>query len=320
MASENDLLTFHSEDYIQAIKSISQTDFDPEELEDIQTQYGLKDDCPYFPSLWNYARLITGSTILAARYLIQNRNKHAPVAINWMGGRHHAKKDEASGFCYINDVTIGVIQLLKCFERVLCLDIDIHHGDGVEESFYYSKNVLTVSFHMKEPGFFPGTGGIESIGGGKAKFYNWNIPLKEGIDDSQYVFLFQEITKLAMENYKPQCIVLVCGADVLKGDPLGGFNVTLSGIEKCIKFIKSYEKPTLVLGGGGYHWPNVTRLASITTAVFCDITLLDSIPIFDDNYKNRDTYFVPSSSVKNKNSEDYINHIIQTIEGYSKKM
>ena len=105
---------------------------------------------------------------------------------------HHAKKSEASGFCYANDIVLGILELLKYNERVLYVDIDVHHGDGVEEAFYCTNRVMTVSFH-KYGDFFPGTGDIKSIGAKKGKHYALNIPLLAGIIDDSYVDLFKTV-------------------------------------------------------------------------------------------------------------------------------
>ena len=100
------------------------------------------------------------------------------MCINWAGGLHHAKKTEASGFCYVNDIVISILVLLKYFLRVLYIDIDVHHGDGVEEAFYCTNRVMTVSFHQYGDDFFPGSGNIDSLGEGNGKNYAINIPLK----------------------------------------------------------------------------------------------------------------------------------------------
>ena len=105
---------------------------------------------------------------------------------------HHAKKAEASGFCYINDIVLAILELLKTHQRVLYVDIDIHHGDGVEEAFYTTNRVMTVSFH-KYGDFFPGTGDVRDTGYAAGKHYSVNVPLREGMDDESYRFLFEPI-------------------------------------------------------------------------------------------------------------------------------
>ena len=106
--------------------------------------------------------------------------------INWSGGFHHAKKSEASGFCYVNDIVLCILELLKFYPRVLYLDIDVHHGDGVEEAFYNTNRVMSVSFHEFDEDFFPGTGSLDSIGEGIGKFFTVNVPLKKGMSDISY--------------------------------------------------------------------------------------------------------------------------------------
>ena len=141
----------------------------------------------------------------------------ADIAINWAGGLHHAKKSEASGFCYVNDIVLAILELLKYHQRVLYIDIDIHHGDGVEEAFYTTDRVMTVSFH-KYGEYFPGTGDLRDIGAGRGKYYSLNFPLRDGIDDSSYENIFVPVMSRVMELYQPSAIVLQCGADSLSGD------------------------------------------------------------------------------------------------------
>lgn len=104
-------------------------------------------DCPGFEGLYNFCQLAVGGSIDAADLIISGA---ADIAINWAGGFHHAKKIEASGFCYVNDIVICILELLKNYRRVLYLDIDVHHGDGVEEAFFNTNRVMTVSFHEYE--------------------------------------------------------------------------------------------------------------------------------------------------------------------------
>jgi len=106
------------------------------------------------------------------------------ICINWSGGLHHAKKEEASGFCYVNDIVLAILELLKYHNRVLYIDIDVHHGDGVEEAFYTTNRVMTVSFHRYGENYFPGTGDLQDIGVGEGQFYSLNVPLKMYIDDT----------------------------------------------------------------------------------------------------------------------------------------
>jgi histone deacetylase 1/2 len=143
-------------------------------------------------------------------------------------------------------------------QRVLYVDIDVHHGDGVEEAFYTTDRVMTVSFH-KYGDFFPGTGHIKDIGVGKGKNYALNIPLKDGMDDECFRALFRPLIQKVMEVYQPDAVVLQCGADSLSGDRLGCFNLSVKGHADCLRFIRSFNVPLMILGGGGYTIRNVAR-------------------------------------------------------------
>ena len=132
---------------------------------------------------------------------------NADIAINWAGGLHHAKKFEASGFCYINDCVLGILELLKTYQRVLYIDIDCHHGDGVEEAFLMTDRVMTVSFH-KYGDYFPGTGSIDDIGCEEGKYYSVNFPLNDGINDGTYETAFKPVMRAIINQFKPEAIQL----------------------------------------------------------------------------------------------------------------
>lgn len=141
---------------------------------------------------------------------------------------------------------------------MLYIDIDVHHGDGVEEAFYTTDRVMTVSFH-KFRDFFPGTGHSKDIGVGAGKNYSLNVPLNDGLDDDTFCGLFRPIIQKVMDIYQPDAVVLQCGADSLSGDRLGCFNLTVKGHADCLRFLRSFSVPLMVLGGGGYTVQNVAR-------------------------------------------------------------
>jgi histone deacetylase 1/2 len=172
---------------------------------------------------------------------------------------------------------LGILELLKYHQRVLYIDIDVHHGDGVEEAFYTTDRVMTVSLH-KFGDFFPGTGSIRDTGARAGKYYSVNVPLLDGIDDLSYEHIFKPVIAKIMEVYRPGAIVLQCGADSLTADRLGCFNLTLKGHAECVRFVKSFNVPTLVLGGGGYTIRNVARCWVNETATLLDEILPDVIP------------------------------------------
>lgn len=197
---------------------------------------------------------------------------HSDLAINWMGGLHHAKKSEASGFCYSNDIVLAILELLKVYPRVLYVDIDIHHGDGVEEAFYTTNRVMTCSFH-KYGEYFPGTGDLRDVGMDKGKYYALNFPLRDGIDDETYERIFQPVIRQVMKSFDPSVVVLQCGADSLTGDRLGCFNLTVKGHGKCVEFMKRFNVPMIMVGGGGYTIRNVARCWTYETSVALDVDI-----------------------------------------------
>ena len=138
-------------------------------------QGGASEDCPVFDGMWDYFRLYSGASLDAVRNLTSG---HSDIAINWSGGLHHAHKSSAAGFCYINDIVLSIQGLLWTNPRVLYIDIDVHHGDGVEEAFFSTDRVLTLSFHKYGDHFFPGTGAMDDIGPARSQ-ERWSSPQSE---------------------------------------------------------------------------------------------------------------------------------------------
>lgn len=244
-------------------------------------------DCPVFDGMQEYLFLYTGATMEAVSALT---NHQSDIAINWSGGLHHAHKSEASGFCYINDIVLAILELLKCHQRVLYIDIDVHHGDGVEEAFASSDRVMTLSYHRygivdedsKEKHlFFPGTGALNSNGNERSigNHFALNVPIPSGIDDDQFLYLFKTITGRTLEHFRPEAIVLQCGADSLGGDRLGQFNLNIRAHGECLAFVKKAGVPLLILGGGGYTARNVARAWTHETALAVGATLNEELPM-----------------------------------------
>ncbi|KMZ72406.1 Histone deacetylase 9 [Zostera marina] len=311
-AYPTELAQFHSPDYVEFLYRITP---DTQHLfSSSLLRYKLGEDCPVFDDMFEFCQIYAGGTIDAAHRL---NNRQCDIAINWAGGLHHAKKCEASGFCYINDLVLGILELLKYHVRVLYIDIDVHHGDGVEEAFYFTDRVMTVSFHKYGDKFFPGTGDVKDIGDREGKHYSVNVPLKDGIDDSGFTRLFKCIISKTVEMYRPAAIVLQCGADSLAGDRLGCFNLSIDGHSECVKFVKSFNLPLLVTGGGGYTKENVARCWTVETSILLDTQLPNKIP--DNEYIS---YFAPdyslklqSGSMENYNSKSYLSSIkVQILE------
>lgn len=232
----------------------------------LKSQFSMNEtgDCPGFAGLYEFCQLSCGGSIDAAQLLLRG---DAGIAVNWGGGLHHAKKCEASGFCYTNDIVLAILEMLKYYPRVLYLDVDVHHGDGVEEAFYLTDRVMTVSFHQYGEDFFPGTGSIDSVGEGKGKYYSVNVPLKVGIDDDTYQELFKTVMDEVMAKFMPSAVVLQLGGDSIAYDVLGRLNLSIKGHGECVKKMMSYGVPLMLLGGGGYTVHNVARLWAYETGL-----------------------------------------------------
>ncbi|RUS78372.1 hypothetical protein EGW08_013865 [Elysia chlorotica] len=304
-ATAEEMTKFHSDDYIKFLRSIR-----PDNMAEYNKQmqrFNVGEDCPVFDGMYEFCQLSTGGSVAGA---VKLNKQAADIAVNWAGGLHHAKKSEASGFCYVNDIVLGILELLKYHQRVLYVDIDIHHGDGVEEAFYTTDRVMTVSFH-KYGEYFPGTGDLRDIGAGKGKYYAVNFPLRDGIDDESYESIFKPVITRVMEMFQPSAIVLQCGADSLSGDRLGCFNLTLKGHGRCVEFIKKWNLPVLLLGGGGYTIRNVARCWTYETSIALNCDVANELPYNDyfEYYGPDFKLHISPSNMANQNTPEYMDKI-----------
>ncbi|WOL11743.1 histone deacetylase 6 [Canna indica] len=316
-ATADHICRFHSEEYIKFLSSVTPTAAEAyysnpsppsNALSRNLKRFKLMDDCPVFDGLFEFCQASAGGSIGAA---LKINHGHADIAINWAGGLHHAKKQNASGFCYVNDIVLGILELLKHHRRVLYVDIDVHHGDGVEEAFYTTNRVMTVSFHKYDTEFFPGSGNVGDIGFGEGKYYALNVPLNDGIDDDSFRSIFRPIIQKVMEVYQPDVVVLQSGADSLTSDRIGVFNLTLNGHADCLRYLRSFNIPMMVLGGGGYTMRNVARCWCYETAIAVDVELDNDLP-YNEYYE----YFGPDyklhiqpATMRNKNSRKHLEKI-----------
>uniref|UniRef100_A0A1B6LRK8 Histone deacetylase n=1 Tax=Graphocephala atropunctata TaxID=36148 RepID=A0A1B6LRK8_9HEMI len=310
-ATALDMCRFHSDEYIEFLQKVT-----PHNLQGYTkylTQCNVGDDCPLFDGLFDFCSMYTGASLQGATKLNQNS---CDIAINWSGGLHHAKKFEASGFCYVNDIVIAILELLKYHARVLYIDIDVHHGDGVQEAFYLTDRVMTVSFHKYGSYFFPGTGDMYEIGAENGRYYSVNVPLKEGIDDASYFQVFQPVIQNVMDFYRPSAIVLQCGADSLANDRLGCFCLSTKGHGECVKFVRDLNVPLLAVGGGGYTLKNVARCWTYETSLLVDEPISNELPLTE--YLE---FFAPDftlhpdlvSRTDNANSKQYLETITKHV-------
>lgn len=254
MAEEHELLWFHTADYVNAMQYAQRSRGVSQELRQ-RFKLGTLEN-PYFEDMFDIAATATGASIQAAEVVLQGR-----VAFNPAGGMHHARAGHAQGFCYFNDPVLAIKRLRQDGLRVLYVDIDAHHGDGVELAFSNDGEVLTVSLHMDTRYAYPHQGGQFSNSGSATNGYaTVNIPLPKGTHDAEYQLVFQAIWGPLLEKFKPDAIVLQAGTDILAADPLGKFNIsTQCFLEVCATVLQDSPRHVsgtprlLVTGGGGYH-------------------------------------------------------------------
>ena len=254
------LKKFHSARYLHALKTAAEGKWDSNAL-----NMGIgTSDCPVFEGLYDYAALVAGGTITAAKLILSG---DADAAFNPSGGFHHAGPERASGFCYINDVALGCIVLAEAGKKVLYLDVDVHHGDGVAYAFYERSDVMTISFHQNPRTLFPGTGFEDEIGTGKGKGYCVNVPLPIGTYDQVYMKAFEALAPPLIEAFNPDVIVFELGADALAGDPLAHLYLTNNVYADIIDSLLGFNKPILATGGGGYNVENTARAWALAWSI-----------------------------------------------------
>jgi acetoin utilization protein AcuC len=265
------VLTFHAPEYVARLKEFSASD---EPRADFR--FGLGDaDCPVFKGLYDCAALGAGATFEAARLV---EEEGFDVAFNLAGGWHHAHRARASGFSYLNDAVLAINWLVARGRRVVYLDIDAHHGDGVQEGFYDSDRVLTISLHESGIYFFPGTGFENEIGHGRGRGYSVNVPLIAHTDDALYMKAFDEVAYPLMAAYDPDVIVTQIGADAFRTDPLTRLEITTHSYGYIMRKLKALKIPWVALGGGGYDLMNTTRAWTIAWAVMNGVELNPRLP------------------------------------------
>jgi len=261
-ATDSDLLKFHTQPYLNALKRVDAGEY---EMGMLVMQLGTG-DCPVFEGVYKYAQWAAGATITGARQIIEG---NASIAFNPSGGYHHAFDSMAGGFCYVNDVVLGCMELADAGKKVLFLDIDVHHCDGVQAAFYDRSDVMTISLHQDGRTLFPGTGFTDEIGAGEGKGYAVNMPLPPGVYDELYLKAFREVVLPLIHAYEPDAIVLEVGADTLAGDPLAGFSLTNNVMAEVVNNLLMFGKPILATGGGGYNVENTVRAWSLVWTALC---------------------------------------------------
>jgi acetoin utilization protein AcuC len=244
-ATDDELMTVHAPDYIEAVKRAHPN-----------PRYGLgTEDVPVVPGMHEAAANVVGATLVAAEQVMSGA---VTRAFSIAGGLHHAHRAQASGFCIYNDLAVAIRYLQKQHQaRVMYIDYDAHHGDGVQWIFYNDPEVLTVSYHESGAFLYPGTGFIEELGEGEGYGYSVNVPLHPHTQDDSFIEVFTELVPALAEAFKPDVIVLQNGCDAHALDPLTHLRCTTRTFEAAVRTVctiaDEYCKGRIIAtGGGGY--------------------------------------------------------------------
>ncbi len=242
MATDDELALVHDRAYIDAVKSLGEGDptIPPE-------RYGLSEygDTPPWLGMHEDSATIVGTSLVCMAEVVSGR---ARVAFNGSGGLHHAMRDHASGFCVYNDPAIVIAELLRRGKRVAYVDIDAHHGDGVQAAFYDTDRVLTISLHQFSPFFFPGTGRPSERGESSGRGYSVNVALVPGTDDPAYAIAFDAVVPPLVRAFAPDLLVTQGGFDTYWNCPIAQLALSTHGYERCCRAFQALELPWVALG------------------------------------------------------------------------
>lgn len=275
-AGREELLLFHEEEYLDLVKRMSESGIG----------YLDMGDTPAFRGCYEASALGAGASLEAVDLVMCGRVTHA---MNIAGGLHHAHRNRASGFCIFNDPAISIAYLKQRYgiKRVLYLDVDAHHGDGVMYGFYSDPGVLDIDFHEDGRHLFPGTGFTSEIGDGKASGLKINVPLSPFVDDETYLMLFNQIVPLAVRKFRPEIILLQCGVDSHANDLLAHLQITTTSYREIAETVHNLAHEVaqgrlVVFGGGGYNIANVARTWTLVASILANFNATDVIP---ENWK-----------------------------------
>lgn len=270
-ASKAELELFHTAEYVDVLEAadcgVYRMDY---------AAYGLgPGDNPMFPGMYDWSRLCAGGTLQAARLVAAGE---VDVAFHIAGGLHHGMPNLASGFCYINDPAIAITELVHQGYRVAYVDIDVHHGDGVQTAFYDTDRVLTISLHESGRYLFPGTGFAQELGVQKGRGYAVNLPLPPGMDDDLFVEAFMAVVPPLIRAYEPDIVFTQLGVDSFHGDPLAHGRLTTTGFTRVVRELKRLARRWVATGGGGYNLTNVARAWTLAWGIMNDVEVTDYLP------------------------------------------
>ena len=277
-ATEDEILSYHTPEYLRAVQSYGRGETPPKAS---SYNFGPGDNPPY-EGIYDAASWSTGASLKAVELLTSNR---VDTAFSISGGLHHAMPGYAYGFCVFNDPVVAIKALVSEGMRVAYVDIDCHHGDGVQHAFYDTDTVLTISLHESGNYLFPGTGFAQEAGGGKGKGFSVNVPLYPYTSDEVYLWAFEEVVPPLLGVFRPDVLVTQLGIDSHYKDPITHLALTVQGFSQAVTgFSRSAPAKWLALGGGGYDLHAVARAWTLAYGVMSGQEFPDEIPA---SYRDR---------------------------------
>lgn len=269
-ASPDLVAQVHSPRYVQVVQDLSEGKRVPGYHE-----FGFASgDNPPFRGMFPASLSVVGASVAAAQAVMDG----VQVAVNLAGGLHHARYEEAAGFCIFNDPAVAIHVLKQKYRRIVYLDIDVHHGDGVQWLYYRDPHVLTISIHESGRFLFPGTGYPNEIGAGEGRGCSANIALGRYADDAIWWWAFQQVVPALFRWFRPQVVVLQMGADAHYTDPLAHLALTTQGWLKAVQWVVEQGLPIVATGGGGYSLAAVTRIWAMALATLKGVPVPNQIP------------------------------------------
>ncbi len=313
LAAPADLLRVHTPDYLDALRTLSRGETLPD-----QARYGFgSGDTPAFPGMWEASLLYAGASLACAR-LVWDGGYQA--AFNTSGGLHHAQANRAAGFCTVNDCALVAHWLLdRGAERIAYVDIDAHHGDGVQALFYDDPRVLTLSIHESPVSLFPRkTGFAHEIGEGAGRGFNANLPLARASGDAVHAGAFEAAFLPLLRAFRPDAVLLQVGADAHYSDRLAHLHLTSQGWLSAVRSVLNLGLPTIALGGGGYNLPTVARLWTLCYGALSSQDFPDTIPApYAEDWQTamlRDHVAPLGTHEENDNARAYAAESVRTVQ------
>jgi acetoin utilization protein AcuC len=277
-ARDEEIVAVHDVEFVETVRGIDAGVLPPSR--GMEFGLGTPDD-PIFPGMHEASTAVAGASIVAAERVVQGFAEHA---FNPAGGLHHARRREASGFCIYNDPAIAIAKVLE-FQpdwRVMYVDVDVHHGDGVQWIFYEDPRVCTVSLHQSGDYLYPGTGFETEIGAGPGRGTSVNVPFMPFTGEHDYLWALDEVLTKAADAFQPDLLVTQLGGDTHWGDPLANLGLTMPAYPKMAQILHDAAHSFasgrwIATGGGGYQFDVIVpRIWTIHFAEMCSAP--DAIP------------------------------------------